>query len=64
MRAKLFNQKFVNIDVNSIIDITKHLKINKRVYRNYLNNYIKAKGPRKIQADITINKFKKDRIWV
>ena len=64
MRAKLFNKKSVNIDVNSIIDITKYLKINKRVYRNYLNNYIKAKGPRKIQADITINKFKKDRIWV
>ena len=64
MRAKLFNKKCINIDTNSIIDITNHLKVNKRVYKNYLNNFVKAKGPKKFQADIITERLKKDKIWI
>ena len=62
--AKLFNKRSINIDSNSIIDITKQLKINKRVYKNFLNNFIKANGTKKFQADIITERLKKDKIWV
>ena len=61
--AKLFDKKSINIDSNSVIDITKQLKINKRVYNNFLNNFIKANGSKKFQADIITKRLKKDKIW-
>ena len=63
-KAKLLDKRCVNIDNNSIVDIENNLEINKKVYRNYFENYIKFKGPKKFQADIIFEQLKRDKIWV
>ena len=64
LRAKMFNKRCINIDEKPIFDIVNYLKINKKTYNNYLTNFIKTKGQRKLQADIIFEKLKRDRVWI
>jgi len=62
--AALLDKECINIDNNSSIDIAKYLKINKKAYSDYYKNFIKFKGPNKLQAEIIIKKLKRDRFWI
>ena len=63
-KAKLLNKKCINIDNDSIVDIKNNLKINEKSYSKYFTNYIKLKGPKKLQADIIYERLKGDKVWV
>ena len=62
--AKPFNKECVNIDTTSTTNITSDLIIDKQLYKKYLENFIKFKGPNKFQAEIIIQKLRKDRFWI
>lgn len=62
--AKLLNKKCLNIDRNSVVDTLSNLKVNKKVYKKYLENFVKYKSPKKFQSYLIINKLKQDKFWI
>ena len=44
--------------------VKNNLKINEKSYSKYFTNYIKLKGPKKLQADIIYERLKGDKVWV
>ena len=61
--AEQFGKNSINIDSNPITNIESHLKIGKKAYKNYLANFIKFKGQKKIQSDIIVDQLKKNKFW-
>mgnify|MGYP001238209301 CR=1 FL=1 len=61
--AEQFGKNTINIDSNTIANIESYLKIDKKAYKNYLTNFIKFKGKKKIQSDIIVDQLKKNKFW-
>ena len=63
MVATFLNKKCFNIDENFSVNMLSNSRVNKRVYKKYLMNFIKYKGTKKFQSNLIIDKLKKEKFW-